>query len=38
MDVFAREQQVYDSAVATLLGVDENSLLEVSHYGKLVEE
>jgi len=38
MDLFAREQQVYDTAVGTLLGLEEDSLLEISHYGKLVEE
>ncbi|MCL2197906.1 MAG: GGDEF domain-containing protein [Defluviitaleaceae bacterium] len=38
MDLFAREQQVYDTAVSTLLGLEDDSLLEISHYGKLIEE
>jgi len=38
MDLLAREQQVYDDAVSTLLAQEEGSLIEVSHYGKLIEE
>ena len=38
MDLFAREQQVYDAAVAILLGSEEGSTLDVYLYGKLVEE
>ena len=38
MDLFAREQQFYDDSVAMLLGLEDNSFLEISHYGKMVEE
>ena len=38
MDLFTREQQVYDAAVAILLGAEEGSTLDVYFYGKLVEE
>ena len=38
MDLFSKEQKVYDSAVQILLGVEEGEFLDVSLYGKLVEE
>lgn len=38
MDLFVREQQIYDTAVAVLLGSEENSEIDISKYGKLVEE
>ena len=38
MDLFAREQQVYDAAVATLLSLEGGATIELSHYGKLIEE
>ncbi|MCL2216196.1 MAG: GGDEF domain-containing protein [Defluviitaleaceae bacterium] len=38
MDLFSREQKVYDAAVAVLLGAEEGSTLDVQLYGKLVEE
>ncbi|MCL1878045.1 MAG: GGDEF domain-containing protein [Defluviitaleaceae bacterium] len=38
MDLFDREQQIYDTAVAILLGADEGSRVDISHYGKLTEE
>jgi diguanylate cyclase (GGDEF)-like protein len=38
MDLFAREQQVYDDAVAHLLNSDEDAPIELPRYGKLIEE
>lgn len=38
MDIFSREQQVYDTAVATLLKTEDVASFDLSHYGKLVEE
>ncbi|MCL2388063.1 MAG: GGDEF domain-containing protein [Defluviitaleaceae bacterium] len=38
MDLFAREQQVYDEAVTKLLAVDDDAQIDVSQYGKLLEE
>jgi diguanylate cyclase (GGDEF)-like protein len=38
MDVFTREQQVYDASVGVLLGTEEGGKLELTVYGKLVEE
>lgn len=38
MDLFAREQKIYDDAVKTLLGSEEGSLIELPIYGKLIEE
>jgi len=39
MDLFSREQQVYDASVAVLLSEKEDATtVDMSHYGKLVEE
>ncbi|MCL1883938.1 MAG: GGDEF domain-containing protein [Defluviitaleaceae bacterium] len=38
MDLFAREQQVYEEAVAALLKAEEDSSVHISCYGKLIEE
>jgi diguanylate cyclase (GGDEF)-like protein len=38
MDIFVREQQVYDEAVAALLAMEDDAQVDVSVYGKLIEE
>lgn len=38
MGLFMREQQVYDVAVVSLLSMEEGELIEIYHYGKLIEE
>jgi diguanylate cyclase (GGDEF)-like protein len=38
MDLFAREQQVYDDAVAHLLAKEDDEAVELPFYGKLLEE
>ena len=38
MDLFIREQQIYDSAVGILLNADENANFDITNFGKMVEE
>jgi diguanylate cyclase (GGDEF)-like protein len=38
MDVFAREQKVYDAASATLSALKNEASVEISHFAKLTEE
>jgi len=36
--LFLREQELYDNAVAVLLGADDDSLIDIAQFGKMVEE
>ncbi|MDR0273610.1 MAG: GGDEF domain-containing protein, partial [Clostridiales bacterium] len=38
MNLFAREQQFYSNALATLRGMEDGGVLDLSHYEKIVDE